>query len=159
MSDEWVSQCDWQARMFVNGGVQNDKTNKFEPQSGAWSVHFRGHPLVQRAEREGWGRDLRMHCVAEARRLIMANQEYRDVDRLMPTDKRWIEYASVQGARSKEAAKFRESLPPNYWGRKNTRDAVAPNDDSQDRRRPMSAGEAVTRAAQAGFPDYSEDHR
>jgi len=143
---DWAAKCDWQARLFVNGAIYNPRSGRSEPQNGAWSVHFRGFPLVQQAESEGWGRDLRMLIVGEVRRRIMAGEDYRDAVHLLPApDGEWVSYHRKQAVLARAAEVFREE-------RMAATTAHAPKDDKADKGW-MNAGHAVTRAAEAGFPE------
>ena len=152
MSDDWVSNADWLARMFVNGSVRNPKTGKLEPRSGAWSKVFRGHPLVQRSEEEAWGRDLRQHVIAQARRLAMKGKQLTEYDAefFMPRDQKWIDAVSREGLAYLKAKEWRDAK----WAE---REARAAKDDTQDRKGWSAVGEAVTRAAEAGFPSGGEE--
>jgi len=105
--------------------------------------------MVMTAEHEGWSRDLRMYVVAEVRKRIMAKESHSNVDDLMPTDRKWIDYARNEAKKDRQAAEWRALQLA-------AKEARAPKDDSRDRKDWMKASEAVTRAAQTGFPDHME---
>ena len=110
--DMTPEKADFLARCFVNGSEKHSKSEKVEPISGEWSVRFRGHPWVERAEAEGWGSDLRMCCVGAARERIMAgvkpfNMKPEDV---MPKPE-YVEYWSDQARRAREAYEWRKANP------------------------------------------------
>ncbi len=150
MSDDWVYACDYKARCFVQGTVKNARNGGMvEPASRHWSARFITHPMVRQATLEGWDRDLRAHIVSAVRRRIMARQPYDAVEDLMPTDRRWIDHVRKEAVAFQKAKEWREN-------RQHEREAKAPKDDSQDRKGWSKAGEAATRAAEAGFPDYKE---
>lgn len=152
-----VEQADYKARLFVNGWTRNPKTSKIEPRSGDWAEVFLSHPLVRQSTKNGWDNVLRTHVIARARTLILEGRNHRDIEALMPTDMRWIDYHDKQGLAYLDAKAWRAAnLNTGFWEKRHTKGAGAPSDDSQDRRRPMSVGEAVTRAAQAGFPHHVE---
>ena len=147
---DWKEEADWKARIFVNGWIRNPRNNnQIEPKSGAWSSVFLSNEMVRMADDEGWARDLRMYLIAEVRKRIMAKQSHSNIDDLMPTDRKWIDYARDQAKRDRLAAEWRSKQLV-------AKEARAPKDDSRDRKGWMQASEAVTRAAQTGFPDHSD---
>ena len=101
-------KADREARIFVNGlrkaQVPDDHpmAGQWIPASGEWGPQFRGHPLVRQAEAEGWGRDLRQHCIRVVRRQMFVKQDHSDIDKIMPDDKS-IEHWRKQAARVRAA--------------------------------------------------------
>lgn len=112
-------QADREARIFVNGlrkaQVPDDHpmAGQWIPASGEWGPQFRGHPLVRQAEAEGWGRDLRQHCIRVVRRQMFVKQDHSDIDKIMPDDKS-IEHWRKQAARVRAADEWRAEVLKQY---------------------------------------------
>lgn len=86
-------EADFRARVFVNG-MRNAAVPEWHEMhgrkviaTGEWSPHFQRHPWVQDAETEGWGRDLRQHCIRIVRGRIMAGQPHHEIEQIMPDAK------------------------------------------------------------------------
>jgi hypothetical protein len=80
--------------------------------TGEWSRRFCDHALVIRAEREGWGRELRQFLRLVVKQLLMSGwnvEKLPDVSVLMPPHL-WIENASREAARARAAEAWRQGV-------------------------------------------------
>lgn len=105
---EFMRVSEHRARCYVQGSAYHDKLKSVQPISGGWSQHFRSHPRVIEAEREGWSRDLRAAIVAECKHRLLHGQDLGEPDDLMPQRREWWE-----GARA-NAARYRAAMAANY---------------------------------------------
>jgi hypothetical protein len=118
---EWVQQCRTAAAIMVCGFTIN-RYGKPEPRTGHWGPAWLEHGLVRKAERDGWGRELRAYATNSVATRIMQRTTgrsdgvmpafedvVRDVGDFLPTDTRWIDYHSERAAKY-EATK--EARPP-----------------------------------------------
>jgi hypothetical protein len=113
----WMDRVDEAARTIVHQLKFNARLSKLEPATGTWSPAFLEHGLVQQAETEGWGRELRSYVLQQVRLKLMAwkpealgmaampvfEEVIRDVDDLMPRDTEWIKAARHEAARATDA--------------------------------------------------------
>lgn len=106
----FMRACEHRARCYVQGSAYHEKLKSVQPVSGGWSIHFRDHPRVQEAEREGWSRDLRAACVAECKRRLMAGEDLGSPDDLMPTRRQWWDGVRSNAERFRAAEAFREQV-------------------------------------------------
>lgn len=106
---DYFKLIDFRARSIVCGTRINERTGKVEPRSGGLSEDFAKHLLSQRAEREGWQKELTRHLVMAVKARLMANQDIGDVGVLMP-DADWIRCASETAAKAKAAAEWRKQI-------------------------------------------------
>jgi hypothetical protein len=141
-----VSDVDYKARVVICGLRRASSPNNPEMHgkmivaSGEWSPHLRSHPLVRQAEAEGWGRDLRQHCIRVVRRQMGCRLPYDDLDSIMPDDKA-IKHWREQAERYAKAAKFRAEMIAEYGDYQNF---LAQNKaKSANRALPRSIGQIV----------------
>jgi len=104
--------ADFRARCLVNGYEKHSKSGELEPIAGGWSTRFRSHPWVIQSEKEGWGRDLRMSCVAAARDRIMAGVKPNDIEPedVMPKAD-YVEHWRNEARKAQEATEWRRKNP------------------------------------------------
>jgi hypothetical protein len=119
-----LEEVDYKARVFVCGlrravSPKNPEMDgKMIVNSGEWSPHLRAHPLVRQAEREGWGRDLRQHCIRVVRRQMGCRLPYDDLDAIMPDD-RAVKYWREQQKRFALAAEWRARMVEGFGSYEN----------------------------------------
>lgn len=108
----WLDRVNEAAQTIVHQLKFNPRLGRLEPATGTWSPAFLEHGLVQQAEAEGWGRELRAYVLATVKRKIMGwrpedkgqgtmpafEEIIRDVDTVMPKDTEWIAYTRQQAA-------------------------------------------------------------
>ena len=106
---------DSRARAYVNGLRRavvrpgHILEGKMIVDSGGWHPRFRNHPWVISADREGWGRDLRMHCVRVVKSRMMGGQYPGEPETLMP-DLETVQYWAAKAKRFAEADAARAAL-------------------------------------------------
>jgi hypothetical protein len=120
----WVQECRNAAAIMVCGFQFNPRTGRPEPRAGEWADAWWEHGLVQQAEREGWGRELRAHAILAIGKRIMFltvgkpddmprfEDVVRDVDDFMPKQREWIEAARHEGLRTRLADEQRNPIDP-----------------------------------------------
>jgi hypothetical protein len=145
MSDA-VSDVDYKARVVICGlrravsPSNPEMDGRMIVASGEWSPHLRSHPLVRQAEAEGWGRDLRQHCIRVVRRQMGCRLPYDDLDAIMP-DAKAIKHWREQAARYTKAAAFRAEMIAKFGNYENF---LAQNKTkSANRAMPRSIGQIV----------------
>jgi hypothetical protein len=117
-------EVDNKARVVVCGLRQAKSPNnpdldgKMVVATGEWSPRFRGHPLVRQAEVEGWGRDLRQHCIRVVRRQMGCRLPYDDLDAIMP-DAKAIKHWREQAERYAKAAEWRARMVEGFGSYEN----------------------------------------
>jgi hypothetical protein len=118
---EKIRHAEWLAACFVCDTEHNQKTNRREPIGFKFSARFRGHPWVEQAEREGWGKELRSHLrhavkiriigeMAKNNPDINVNLIVPSISDVMP-NKAWIDAAREQAERYAKAAAWRATQP------------------------------------------------
>lgn len=113
-----LDDADYKARVFVIGlteGTDSDGvlTGKKVLHTGNWAPRFLGHPTVEQALAEGWGRELQSTIIGFVRRRILAQVPYHDINTLMP-DKEWIEHQRKNAKRYADAKAWRDPLIEQY---------------------------------------------
>ena len=122
----WLDRVDDAARAIVHQLRFNPRLGRMEPATGTWAPAFLEHGLVQQAEAEGWGRELRAYVFQQVRLKLMAwkpealgqapmpvfEEIIRDVDDLMPRDTEWLRYTREQAGRSMDAQYGRPPVDP-----------------------------------------------
>ena len=130
--------CSRSGRSGRNGG-NNAEGRETEGLPGC-DGRPRAHPLVRQAEREGWGRDLRQHCIRVVRRQMGTGQPYSDLDAVMP-DAKAVKHWREQAERYAKAAKFRAEMIAQYGDYQNF---LAQNKaKSANRAMPRSIGQII----------------
>lgn len=113
VSSDPVEEVDYRARAFVNGFVDEvkngERTGKKIVHTAHWAPAFRDHPMVERAEREGWGADLRSHCVRAVMAAMFAGRPHHVIESLMP-DGKWVEHISIRAERFAAANEWRDAI-------------------------------------------------
>lgn len=114
-----VSDLDYKARVVVCGlrralSPNNpDMDGRMVVANGEWNQHLRAHALVRQAEAEGWGCDLRQHCIRVVRRQMGSGLPYDNLDAIMP-DAKAIKHWREQAARYANGATFREQMAAKF---------------------------------------------
>jgi len=103
--------CSRSGRSGRNGG-NNAEGRETEGLPGC-DGRPRAHPLVRQAEREGWGRDLRQHCIRVVRRQMGCRLPYDDLNAIMPDD-RAVKYWREQQKRFALAAEWRAKMTAEF---------------------------------------------
>jgi hypothetical protein len=112
-------EIDFRARVFVCGmrdaQVPSDHHmhGKRVINTGAFSAHLEAHPWVQRAQREGFGGQLRQHCIKQVKARMVHGADYTNVGDLMP-EKDMIEHWAKQAEKFNQAADWRRSIIREY---------------------------------------------
>jgi hypothetical protein len=114
MDQVWRAYDDEAARYVCGTRLKKFKggTPRVESDLGQWSEQFAAHPIVMRAEYEGWGRELRQHCRVAVKRLLMQGwnpASLPEVGALLPPDD-WIQAARREAARAKKAEAWRSRV-------------------------------------------------
>lgn len=109
-----IEQTDYRARLFVNGltdeiDKDGQRTGKKIIHTANWAPAFRDHPTVKQAEREGWGRELRSHCVMAVTRAMFAGRPHHVIESLMP-DAKWIDHTRQNAERYALAKEWRDEV-------------------------------------------------
>lgn len=108
---ELMRVSEYRARCYIQGSRYHDKLKSIQPVAGEWSVHFRNHPRVIEAEREGFSRELRAAVVAECKRRLINGQDFGEPDDLMPRDAKWWEHTKENAVRFKAGTEWqRENM-------------------------------------------------
>lgn len=104
--------ADFRARCLVNGSSRHEVSGDVEPNHGSWSGRFKLHPWVLEAERDGWGRDLRMACIGAARDRILHGTKPNDIEpeQVMPKVE-YIDHWRDQARKEREALAWRRANP------------------------------------------------
>lgn len=138
MMDLTPERADLLARSFVNGLVDEikhgEKTGRKVIHTAHWSPVFIGHPWVDAAEAEGWGRDLRMAVIRAVKRRMMVGQPHHDIDQLMPS-KDWVDFVREKAARERIAVQWRNEIAEKYG----SFDAYISRTKNADGARPLGA--------------------
>jgi hypothetical protein len=113
--DDDLFDLNKRARVEVHGWRQAvsehnpDIDGKWTIDAGGWAPKYAAHPLVQLADSEGWGVNLRQHCVRVVRRQMGLDQPYDDLDKIMP-DEGTIRYWQEKASREAAAAQWRAKV-------------------------------------------------
>jgi hypothetical protein len=118
---EKIRYAEWLAASFVCETQHNPKTNRMEPLGFEFSKRFRGHPWVEQAESEGWGKELRGHLrhvikiriigeMAKGNTDINVNLIVPNISEVMP-NKAWVDAAREQAKRYAAAKAWRDTQP------------------------------------------------
>lgn len=112
-------RADYMARVFVNG-LRDTQVPKGHEMHGkriidgsGWTALFLSHPLVKRAEIEGWAPNLRSHVIRVVRGRIMLGKPYNNLPDLMP-DREVVDHWSRQAERFRLAAEWRAKICDEY---------------------------------------------
>lgn len=103
----------WQKKLEAATYSVERWVHGFDRDLSRWGPDFARLTLVQRAEAEGWGRDLRAHVRAQAMRLKLADLPECDAAELMPQSQAWIDYHSHKAAIERAANAAWELANPN----------------------------------------------
>lgn len=114
VSHDPIEQVDYRARLFVNGLVDEtdasgERTGKKIIHTAHWAPAWRDHPIVRQAEREGWGRELRSHCVMAVSRAMFAGRPHHQIEEMMP-DANWIKHTRQNAERYELARAWRDEM-------------------------------------------------
>lgn len=109
-------QIDYDARVYVNGlrrAQTPEGPGALTLATGEWAPRFRAHPWVIQAEAEGWGRELRQHCVGAVKQALAAGVSAPAIETVMP-DRELIEHWRKNAKRYALAAEWRERMVDEY---------------------------------------------
>lgn len=113
-----IANIDYQARVFVGG---------LPPSGGQWHQRFASLGLVQLAERDGWGAELRQAVTRTVKLMLLNREPMPSPERALPTDQKWIDAQRLKAARFLLAKEWRDSV-------------MAPGEEFDDHIRRMRRG-------------------
>lgn len=115
MDFDFLKKADYAARVYVNGlratvdgdGVAHDDQMRIA--HGEFTEEFMRHRWVRKAIVEGWGGQLRQHCIRVAREAIARGNRKPSVEDCMP-DLATAEYWSEQAKKYDAAMRWKREV-------------------------------------------------
>jgi hypothetical protein len=115
MDFDFLKKADYAARVYVNGlratvgtdGVVHDDQPRIA--HGEFTEEFMRHRWVRKAIVEGWGGQLRQHCIRVVREAIARGNRKPSVEECMP-DLATAEYWSTQAKKYDAAMRWKRDM-------------------------------------------------